>query len=120
MDPNWIIAIIGISAIISPTISTWLNNRYQLKLKKIELFEKKKYESIENFTKSVELYYHHRTTTDARTNFESSVSNLFIYFSIYDYSLFDKLKECINSNNYDKTQFAISQIVKLLSSQINK
>lgn len=34
MDPNWVIAIIGIAAVVSPVFSTWLNNKYQLKLKK--------------------------------------------------------------------------------------
>lgn len=119
MDPNWIIAIISIISVVSPTLASWLNNRCQLDLKKIEIFEKRKYEAIENFTQSAERYYHY-TTTDNKTYFETSISNLFIYFSIPDYSLFNKLKECIDSNDYNKTQFAISQIVKFLSEQLRK
>lgn len=120
MDPNWVIAIIGIAAVISPVFSTWLNNKYQLKLKKLELFDKCRYKAIENFTNSVEQYYHDRDYVEATVNFESSISNLFLYFSIPNYSVFDKLKECINNNDYEKTQFAVSEIVKFLSSQIDK
>ncbi len=119
LDPNWIVAIIGISAIIFPTISTWLNNYYQLKLKKIDMFEKCKYQAVENFTKSFENYYNHETTRN-KIEFESSIANLFIYFSIPNYKMFDKLKECIKENDYEKTQFALAEIVRYLSSQIDK
>lgn len=120
MDPNWIMAIVAIVAVVSPTISTYLNNKYQLKIEKLKLFEKCKYDAIENFTKSVESYYYYRTSCQEVINFESSITNLFIYFSIPNYSLFDKLKECINANDYQKTQFALSEITTFLSQQINK
>ena len=115
MDPNWIIAIISITSIIFPTACTLINNHYQLQLQKLQLFE-----AIEKFIKSSEYYYYHKGINSAKIDFESSISNLFIYFSIPKYLLFDKLKECINSNEYDKTQFAISEIVKILSSQLEK
>ena len=120
MDPNWIIAIISIISVISPTISTCISYFYQMKIKQLELFEKNRYSAIENFTKSVEEYYHHRTSSSTRIAFESSISNLFIYFSIPNYSLFDKLKECISENDFNKTQFAVSEIVRYLSSQLKK
>ena len=120
MDPNWVIAIIGIAAIVSPIFSTWLNNKHQLKLKKLEFFDKCRYEAVENFTKATEQYYYDRTFVDATVNFEASISNLFLYFSIPNYSLFDKLKECIAENDYKKTQFALSEIVRYLSSQLDK
>lgn len=34
--------------------------------------------------------------------------------------MFDKLKECIKENDYEKTQFALAEIVRYLSSQIDK
>lgn len=120
MDPNWIIAILGISAILSPTITTWLNNKHQLKLKQLEVFEKNKLESIEKFTKAVEYFYIHRTVNQARIDFEASVANLFIYFSIPNNSLFDDLRDNIDSNDYDETQFTINKIVRVLSSQLSK
>ena len=120
MDPNWIMAIIAIVAVVSPVISTHINNKHQLKVEKLKLFEKRKYDAIENFTKSVEIYYHHRTNYEKQINFESSIANLYIYFSIPDYSLFDKLKECIKDYSYNKTQFALSEIVRYLSQQMSK
>ena len=120
IDPNIVMAIIAFTAVISPTISTYLNNKYHLKIEKLKLFEKCKYDAIEKFTNSVEIYYYHRTDSQRRINFESSIANLYIYFSIPNYSLFDKLKECIDKNDYGKTQFALSEIVRYLSQQINK
>lgn len=119
MDPNWIIAIIAVITALTPSIASWQTNRYQLKLKKLELFEKRKYEAIEKFTEATEIYYHNRTDKTSQINFEISISNLFIYFSISDYRIIDKLNECINSNDYNKTQFAISELIKLLSYQMN-
>ncbi len=79
LDPNWIVAIIGVSAIIFPTISTWLNNYYQLKLKKIDMFEKCKYQAVENFTKSFENYYNHETTRNKSSLSLLSLIFLFIF-----------------------------------------
>ena len=120
LDPNWIMAIIALSAVISPTISTYLNNKHQLKIEKLKLFESCKYDAIEKFAKATEQYCYDRTFVDATVNFEASISNLFLYFSIPNYSLFDKLKECISNNDYKKTQFALSEIIRYLSQQIDK
>lgn len=120
MDPNWILAIIALCAIFSPIISTWLNNKYQLEFKQIELLEKSQHNALEFFIKSTEEFFYDKTSLDERVSFESSISNLFIYFSIPDYSLFDKLKQCIKDNDYQKTQFALSEITRFLSTQIKK
>lgn len=120
MDPNWIIAILGISAVLSPSLTTWLNNKHQLKLKQLEIFEKNKLEAIEKFTKAVECYYTQRIMTQALIDFESSIANLFIYFSIPNNSLFDDLRDNIASNDNEETQFTVSKIVRTLSSQLNK
>lgn len=118
MDPNWIMAIIALAAIVSPVLSTYLSNKQQLKLKQLETIESSKYNVIEKFSKSLEDYYFHRTT-NRQIEFESSIANLHIYFDIPDYSLFDKIKECINLNDYSKTQYALAEIIKYLSKQIN-
>ena len=50
---SWTIAVIlGLSAILSPIITAIINNRYQLKLKNIEVFELSKRAALENFIKN--------------------------------------------------------------------
>lgn len=49
---SWLIAIVlGISAVISPVITAWINNEYQLKMKNIEVYELAKRQALENFVK---------------------------------------------------------------------
>lgn len=49
---SWVIAVIlGLSAIISPIATSLINNRYQLKMKNIEVYELAKRETLENFIK---------------------------------------------------------------------
>jgi hypothetical protein len=75
-------AIVTLSAVLAPVITSWINNEHQLKVKQLELFENNRYKAIENFTKSTEYFYYHTTKTEAQVDFEYSISNLFIYFSI--------------------------------------
>lgn len=49
---SWLIAIaLGLSAVISPVITAWINNEYQLKMKNIEVYELAKRQALENFVK---------------------------------------------------------------------
>jgi len=120
MDPNIVIAIVTFSAVLSPVITNWINNEHQLKLRKLEIFEIAKYEAIKDFTKSFQQYYWNSTARDYFINFNSSVANLHIYFSTPNDSLFDELKKCVTEQNYNKAQYALDEIVKYLSSQLNK
>ena len=50
---SWTIAVIlGLSAIISPIATAIINNKYQLKLKNIEVYELSKRTALENFIKN--------------------------------------------------------------------
>lgn len=50
---SWTIAVIlGISAIISPIVTALINNKYQLKLKNIEVYELAKRTALEDFIKN--------------------------------------------------------------------
>ena len=50
---SWTIAVIlGLSAIISPIATTIINNKHQLKLKNIEIYQLAKRTALENFIKN--------------------------------------------------------------------
>lgn len=54
---SWTIAVIlGLSAIVSPVLTTIINNKYQLKLKNIEVYELSKRTALENFIKNAYNY----------------------------------------------------------------
>lgn len=95
INPDLVMAIIALIAIISPIITTFLNNKHQLKMLKIEKYEFAKYTAINNFIQSAEEYYYHPTKSQNLINFDSSIANLYMYFSIIDHSIFEKIKEYI-------------------------
>ena len=53
-----ITSIIALCAIISPIITTALNNHHQSVMKKIEFYELAKRESLTNFINNFTLYFH--------------------------------------------------------------
>ena len=75
-----ITAIIALIALISPIITTIINNRYQLKLKKIELYEIAKRKCLEDFIKAISDCYSSSNSLGSVINFHSHISSLYVYF----------------------------------------
>ena len=119
---NLILAVVALISLISPIITTLINNHHQLKIKKIDMYETAKRKALQNFIISTEEYFSSNRDIEKLIQFNSSINELYIYFSINDsaYQLFDKLKEIIKSNDSNKTQYAINQIVMYLSNQLKK
>ena len=119
---NLILAVVALISLISPIITTLINNHHQLKIKKIDMYETAKRKALQNFIISTEEYFSSNRDIEKLIKFNSSINELYIYFSINDsaYQLFDKLKEIIKSNDSNKTQYAINQIVMYLSNQLKK
>ena len=54
-------SIIALVALISPIVTAIINNRHQIKVKKLDMYETKKYKSLENFIKSACNYKNSKT-----------------------------------------------------------
>ena len=76
--------ILSVIALISPSITAWINNRYQLKLEKIKVYETSKKEVLEKFIKSSQAYCVDNTSPNIFSNYVESVLSLYAYFEIKD------------------------------------
>ena len=62
-----IASITAVLTALSPTISNIINNHHNLKMKRIELYEEKRIEAINNYVSEVSKYIHNSSNI-ARTN----------------------------------------------------
>ena len=112
---SWVIAIgLGLSAVISPIFTAIINNRYQLSLKKLEMYEIAKREALENFIKCASKCFNGKNNAEAYAYYDS-VNNLYIYFSNVPKNI-NNLEHLLGNNFTNE----LSNIVQDLSKQIKK
>lgn len=76
---SWVIAIcLGFTAILSPVITTYLNNKHQIRMKHLNDFEDKKLIAIRNYLDSVSLLIRDESAENV-LNYYSCLAQLYLY-----------------------------------------
>lgn len=119
--------ILLVASIVSPIITTYMNNKHQKELKRIDIYEDAKKEALSNFIDSAQVLNYNPTDSDAMYEYCIAFDKLFIYFS--DISL-DTIKELElarkevakndTQENFKKANRELTKIVQVLSKQIAK
>ena len=111
-------------SILTPAITTFLNNRFQLKLKKME-FEhseksdlySKKYFVYEGFMQGVGkcIQLHNRDNVTAAGSF---LYELYLYLPSKHWELLDSLAQDLEQNNWQPAHTTFVEICKILSTEL--
>ena len=73
--------ILLVASIVSPIITTYMNNKHQKELKKIDIYEDAKKEALSNFIDTAQILNYNPTDSDAMYEYCTAFDKLFIYFS---------------------------------------
>lgn len=119
MDPNWIIAIIAISAILSPAIVSIIDNIFKYKTKQLELYFPNKQKALSCFVEKALAFYVGNYFVD-KAEYDIAKNNLYTYFEINSNALFSQLENSKKEQNLVEFENTIQMIVNRLSSQLNK
>lgn len=119
MDPNWIMAIIAIAAILSPTIVSIIDNIFKYKSKKLELSYVEQRNALNNFVNSAMHYYPKASFNDV-IKYETSKNSLYSYFHNVPDEEISKLEVLATESNIAEYKKTLSIISNKLSSQIGK
>lgn len=115
-----ITAIIALAALISPIITTVINNNHDLEKRKMDIYYSKQCQILDEFIKATLNYYGDGSTWGQMSLYTISLNNLYIYFDISDSSLFSKLDDYREKKELIKYKEILNLIVKKLSKQISK
>lgn len=109
-----ITGIIALSAILSPIFTTWIDNHYKSSREKTQNYELAKREALNEFIKCANEFHQHDTSS--RTSaYDSSLNNLYLYFS----NVPDEISG-LKVVSYNSFENALRDIVIKLSKQIKK
>ncbi len=118
---SWVVAVILlISSVISPWLVNKENNKHQLSLKKLDIYEKEKRKALTEFIECSEDYLLNSIYVEQTVKYYSSVNKLFIYFSNINPTNFSNFENAVKSNNITSASTELSIIVQMLSEQIKK
>lgn len=113
-DIAWTItSIIAVVSLVSPVVTTLINNKHQLKLKAYETDSKLKQTSIREFSKQANLYF---VESYYVKEFYESIDMLYVYFDVNE-NLLEKVVQS-KKQNITVRQKAMSDFIKDLSKQI--
>lgn len=115
MDPNRILCIISLSAIISPVLVAFLNNWHDYLIKKLENITKVKQDVLSKFAN---VAFNNWSSDGFNKDFYNALNLLYIYFDIDD-ELVSNIIENIPNNAVDY-QEELAKFMKSLSKQIDK
>lgn len=118
MDPNWIMAIIALAAILSPAIVSIIDNVFKYYSKKIELSSPKQQQALSDFvTESFMIYLDSNYADMIRYNIAKN--NLYVYFNNVNDKYFEDLETFKSQKDLKSYKNLINTIVKELSSQVH-
>lgn len=113
--------ILLISSIVSPVITTLINNHHQTKLKKIDMYEEAKRKALSEFIECAQDYLLNLEYVEQSVKYYSSLNRLFIYFTDIDLTTFIPFDNaCKITDNYKVAISELTKIVQFLSKQIKK
>ena len=115
-----ITAIIALIALVSPIITTLINNHYEFKNRKIDVYYSNQCKALDNFVKCTLNYYGETLTWGEMSAYTTALNNLYIYFNNLDDSLFTQLDNARQKSNIKEYKQLLNIIVKELSKQISK
>ncbi len=109
--------ITAIAAIIAPVITSVINNKYQLKMKKLELYEAKRIESINKYVSSVCKYINNNNGYTGK-EFAEYMQAIYLYAPKSVWKDIDKLNESINSTNFAEARKLLPTVIQKLSPSV--
>lgn len=121
---EWYSYVVAVILLIFSVVSPWLvnkeNNKHQLNLKKLDLYEISKRKALADFIDSAEDYLLNLHYVEQNVKYYASMNRLFLYFSNLDLTLFVPFEKACKEENVSVATVELSKISQVLSKQISK
>lgn len=120
MNATIIVSLVAaIAAIIAPVVSSLINNHYQLKVKKLELYEERRIKIINDYASSVSKCI--QSATDENINEMCETFNsIFLYTSPDLWDDLNKLNKLILNLEFEQASEILPTIAQRLSPSVFK
>lgn len=121
---EWYSYAVAVILLVSSVVSPWLvnkeNNKHQLNLKKLDLYEASKRKALADFIDSAEDYLLNLHYVEQNVKYYASMNKLFLYFSNLDLTLFVPFEKACKEENISVAIVELSKIPQALSTQVPK
>ena len=119
--------IVALAAIISPVLTSFINNKHQLKLKRLEL-EQQKYEQtvmykrniFENYLKGVSGISHYSTTKENWSYYSENYPLAFMYLPPEVQKKMSLINNLIRNSQYQELIKHIDELSLLINAELKK
>lgn len=104
---------------LSPTISNIINNHHNLKMKRIELYEEKRIEAINNYVSEVSKYIHNSSNENS-SDMGQTLNSIYLYAPKEIWNDIKSLNEFVEKLEFEKAMELLPEIAQKLSPNVIK
>ena len=118
MNATVIVALItAIAAILAPLITAVINNRYQLQIRKIELYEEKRIIAINQYVSLACKYLNH-PSEHFKNELSESKQTIFLYAPKSTWEYIESMNTAIDSGNLEEARKLLPRLSQELSPSV--
>lgn len=110
--------ILALVALLSPIITTLINNHHQLKMKRLEIQYQQKQKAVEKYLNSVGKYIT-LASASIEANYIESKGLIYFHMNRSAWHLIDELDKAITARDTNKVNELLPKVCKELSKPVN-
>lgn len=107
----------AVSAILSPVLTTLINNRHQYKMRKLELLQEQKLRAVQQFTSSCSTHLA-AYNKQSRDEYYKSYGEIFLYVNKKHWAAIEALNSDIEEEKLVEAGKKLTEISQSLSSEM--
>lgn len=106
------------SAIVAPVITTWINNRHQYRMKKLEMVQEERIRAIQEYAESCSNYIAHQKGYE-KTEYSKSYGKIFLYADKKHWKSIQSIHRDIAEGHLQDASEKLASVCQSLASDMN-
>lgn len=118
VDPTILVALLTtFSAVFAPTITAFINNQHQYKMRKLEIIQEKRIQAIQEYAESCSRYIAHNHRGEL-SEYSRSYGKIFLYADKKHWKSIKELHAEIENGNFQSAASKLADVCQALSSDM--
>lgn len=118
VNPSVIAALVAaVAAIVAPIITSWINNRHQYKMRKLEIMQAEKIHAIQHYAESCSNYIS-RPNLPELTEYSKSYGKIFLYADKNTHQDIEQIHRYLDNHDFQSASGLLVKVCQKLSLEI--
>lgn len=118
IEPTILVALLtAFSAVFAPTVTAFINNRHQHKMRKLEIVQEERIKAIQEYVESCSSYISHNHRSEL-SEYSRSYGKIFLYADKKHWKAIKELHADIEKGDFQSASGKLADVCQALSSDM--